>query len=103
MSSTMDHLLTSDRALLPRLLPAALVAVAASAALLALVVEDETTDTALGAVTGATLVLALAASLVRVLGSRARRRVRAEQEQRRLDGLEPLRAARRDADGGQPG
>jgi membrane protein implicated in regulation of membrane protease activity len=103
MPSTMDLLLTSDRGLPPRLLPAALFAVAALAALLALVVQDDTTDTALGAVTGATLVLAVFASLVRVLGSRARRRVLAEQEQRSLDGLEPLRAARRDADGGQPG
>jgi len=99
----MDQLLTPDRGLLPRFLPAALIAVAALAALLALVVEDDTTDTALGALTGATVVLALVAGLVQVLGARARRRVRAEQEQRSLDGLEPLRAARRDADGEQPG
>lgn len=94
---------TAHRVLHSRLLPALLLGVALVASLLALVVDDDGTDTALGAVTGASVVLVLFVVLVQVLGARARRRARAEQEQQRLDGLEPLRAARRDGAGGQPG
>ena len=84
----------AHRALHSRLLPVGLLLLAVLASLLALVVEHDGTDTVLGAVTGASVVLLLFVLLVQVLGARARR---ADRDRRSLDGLEPLRAARRDS------
>ena len=82
----------AHRLLHGRLLPVGLLLLAVAAALLSLVVDHDGTDTALGAVTGACSVLLLFVLFVQVLGVRARR---VERDRGRLDGLEPLRAARR--------
>ena len=81
------------RLLSARLLPVVLLAVVAAAGLAALLVEDDAVDTALGALAGAALVLAVAAALVQVLVARAERRA---VDREALGGLEPLRAARRE-------
>ncbi|MFC3688444.1 hypothetical protein [Aquipuribacter hungaricus] len=85
----------ATRALHSRLLPLALLLLAVVPALAALVVTHDGVDTALGAVTGASVVLLLFVLLVQVLRARVRRAEREGEDQRRLDGLEPLRAARR--------
>jgi len=61
--------------------------------LAAVIVESDGLDTGLGAVAGASAVLLLALVLYRVWRSRANRK---ERDLQALDGLEPLRAARRD-------
>ncbi|WP_380167162.1 hypothetical protein [Jannaschia sp. R86511] len=81
------------RLLSHRLLPVALLAVVAAAGLTALVVTDDAADTVLGAVAGAATVLAVAAAVVQAVVARAERQA---ADRRALDGLEPLRAARRD-------
>ena len=81
------------RVLADRLLPIVLLVVVAVASLTALVVEGDAVDTVLGAVAGGALVLAVAAALVQVVVARADRRA---VDREALDGLEPLRAARRD-------
>ncbi len=101
MTTTTSRRPASHRLLHSRLLPAGMLAVAVAASLLSLLVDDDLTDTVLGAVTGATVVLLLFVLLVQLLGARARRRDRVARDERDLDGLEPLRAARRDGPEGQ--
>lgn len=81
------------------MLPVALLAVVVAAGVAALLVDDDAVDTALGAVAGAGTVLLLLVVLLQVLGARAERRAR---DRTALDGLEPLRAARRDSRGPVP-
>lgn len=100
---TTDTLLATHRALRSRLLAVLLLGLAAAAALAALAVEQDAVDTVLGVITGASLVLGLFSVLLQVLGVRSRRREAAEADRARLDGLEPLRAARRDGVDGHAG
>ncbi|MGJ7440122.1 hypothetical protein [Aquipuribacter sp. MA13-6] len=81
------------RLVLSRLLPVGLLGVVVAAGVAALLVDDDATDTVLGAITGASAMLLLGAVLVQVLVARADRGAR---DRMALDGLEPLRAAQRD-------
>lgn len=76
-----------------RLLPVGLLT-AGAASVMAVLVDDDAVDTALGAVTGASVALLLVVVLLQLLVVRAERR---ERDRQALDGLEPLRAARRDS------
>lgn len=84
----------SSRALHHLLLPVGLVVTVVAASLVAVAVDSDVADTLLGALAGAASVLLLFVVLVQVLGARASRRTRDDVA---LDGLEPLRAARRDS------
>lgn len=99
MTPTGPALPPTHRVLHSLWLPLGLLGLATATSLLALRVEDDATDTVLGAVTGAATVLLLFVLVVQLLGARQRRRARAERDQEGLDSLEPLRAARRDSEG----
>lgn len=82
----------SSRALHHLALPVALVVIVVASSLAAVAVRSDLVDTVLGFVAGAAAVLLPFVVLVQVLGVRASGRARDEAA---LDGLEPLRAARR--------